>query len=86
MRAALEMFLLSAVIFLAALVTHWMFLWDVRPVSWDYAPPPTRADLDAAFLLLSVQNVAAVVAIISLGCLCVLSIRRRRRSFFRKVT
>jgi hypothetical protein len=79
------MFLLSAVIFLAALVTHWMFLWDVRPISWDYGPPPTSADLDAAFLLLSVQNVAAVVAVISLGGLCVLSIRRRRRSFFRKI-
>jgi hypothetical protein len=75
------MLLLSAIIFLAALVTRWMFLWDVRPVSWDYAPPPTSAALDAAFFLLSIQNVAAVVAVISLGWLCVLSIRRRRHSF-----
>jgi hypothetical protein len=78
MRAPFGMLLLSAVIFVAALFTRWMFLWDVQSVSWDYAPPPTNVALDAAFLLLSIQNVAAVVAVISLGCLCVLSIRRRR--------
>jgi hypothetical protein len=76
MRGALDVFLLSAVIFVAALITRRMFLWDVQPISWDYAPPPTSAALDAAFLLLSIQNVAAVVTVISLGWLCVLLIRR----------
>ncbi len=75
------MALLSAAIFAAALLTRWAFLWDIRPISWDYSPP-TSAALDAAFLLLSIENVAAVVAVISLGCVCVLSIRRAKCRVF----
>jgi hypothetical protein len=77
MRAALELLLLSLVTFAAAFVIRWMFLWDVKPVSWDYEPPSNGA-LDAAFLLLSIENIAAVVAAISVACLGALLIKRWR--------
>jgi hypothetical protein len=66
MRAAIAMFILNTVTFSAAFVTRRMFLWDVRPVSWDYDPPQNGA-LELAYLLLSIENMAAIVGVYRAG-------------------
>ena len=79
MRASAEILLLSLVTFAAAFVTRFMFLWDIKPVSWDQEPPQNGA-LEIAFLLLSIENIAAVVAAIALGSMLVLWVRQRRQN------
>jgi hypothetical protein len=78
LRAAIELFVFSLVTFAAAFVTRRMFLWDVTPVSWD-REPPQNGTLEAAFVLASIENVAAIVAAIALTFTCVLLVRQRRR-------
>ena len=84
LRAAIELLLLSVATFAAAFVTRRMLLWDVKPVSWDSEPPQNGA-LEAAYLLLSIENIAAVVATIALVAAAVLCIRRLRQPVARKV-
>jgi len=79
MRAAVEILILSVAVFAAAFVTRRMFLWDVMPVSWDQEPPQNGA-LEAAYFLLSVENLAGIVAAIALGMIVVLFLRRRRHN------
>lgn len=75
MRAAARLLLLSVVVFAAAFSARRVFFWDVKPVSWDQEPPQNGA-LEAAFLLLSIENVAAVVATITLAGIVALWLRR----------
>ena len=79
MRAAVEILILSVAVFAAAFVTRRMFLWDVMPVSWDQEPPQSGA-LEAAYFLLSVENLAAIVAAIALAMIVTLWVRRRSRN------
>lgn len=79
MRAAVEILILSLAVFAAAFVTRRMFLWDVMPVSWDQEPPQNGA-LEAAYLLLSIENVAGIVAAIALAMAVTLWLRRRWRN------
>jgi len=79
MRAAVEILILSVAVFAAAFVTRRMFLWDVMPVSWDQEPPQ-NGTLEAAYFLLSVENLAGIVAALALGMIVVLLLRRRRRN------
>ena len=79
MRAAIEVFFLSLATYAAAFVTRRMFLWDVKPVSWDQEPPQ-NGTLEAAFLLASIENVAAILAAIALVFTCLLFIRRHRKN------
>ena len=79
MRGALELFVLSVVTFAAAFTVRRMLLWDIMPVSWDQEPPQDGA-LEAAYLLLSIQNIATVVAAIALVAAGVLFFQRRRQS------
>ena len=83
LRATGEIFVLSLTIFAAAFVTRRMLFWDVMPVSWDQEPPQNGA-LEAAFLLLSIENTAAVVAAIALVSAGVLMLRRWRQSHAQK--
>jgi hypothetical protein len=78
MRATIRILSLSLIVFVTALVLRRAFFADVRPVSWDYTPPSDSA-LEAAFLLLSVQNVAAVTAGLAFAFTCALWLRRWRR-------
>jgi|SRR5579862_801686 len=79
MRAAIGLFILSTVTFAAAFVTRHLFLSDVRPVSWDYEPPQ-NGTLELAYLLLSIENMAAIVGLIALVLGSVLWFRRRRQA------
>jgi len=63
-RAAIIFLFSSLAVFGIAFSIRWTFLWDIKPVSWDYEPPQNGA-LEAAFFLLSIENVAAVVAVIA---------------------
>ena len=65
MRAAIKLFLLGLLTFALAFILRRVFFWDVMPVSWDQEPPQTGA-LEAAFLLLSIENIAAVVSALAL--------------------
>ncbi len=70
-RNALKLMLLSLVVFAAALALHRMFLWNVTPVSWDQEPQSLWA-LGAAFLVRSIENIAAVVGAVALTVAIVL--------------
>ena len=78
LRGVIELFILSAATFAAAFVTRRMLFWDVMPVSWDQEPPQNGA-LEAAYLLLSIENIAAVVAALALVAAGVLFIRNWRQ-------
>jgi hypothetical protein len=53
------------------------FFWDVTPVSWDQEPQSLWA-LGAAFLLRSLENIAAAVAGLTLIAAGALRLIRRR--------
>jgi hypothetical protein len=62
---ALKLFALAVIVLGAAFGLRRAFFWDVTPVSWDQEPQSPWA-LGAAFLLRTLENVAAVVAGLSL--------------------
>lgn len=76
-RIILKLFALSAVVFAVAFALRRAFLWDVVPVSWDQ-PPQSLWSLGTAFLLHTIENIAAVVAMISLLVAVALALGRRR--------
>ena len=63
-RYVLHLLLLSLLSFAAAFALRRGFFWDIKPVSWDEMPPQNGA-LEAAFLLLTIENVAGAVAAIA---------------------
>jgi hypothetical protein len=71
--------LLSIVVFAAAFGTRRVFFWDVMPISWDHETPQNGA-LEMAFLLLSIENTAAVVAAIALAVVLALWLKQRWRA------
>ncbi len=77
LRAALQLFVLSLIVFAAAFALRRTFFADVMPVSWDQEPQSLWA-LGAAFLLRSVENIASVVAAIMLAFVCTLGLDRWR--------
>lgn len=76
-RLVLKLFVLALVVFAAAFALRRAFLWDVMPVSWDQQPQSLWA-LGTAFLLRSIENLAAAVGIIALAVAAVLFIDRWR--------
>ena len=58
---ALKLFVLAVIVFAVAFGLRRAFFWDVTPVSWDQEPQSLWA-LGAAFLLRTLENIAAVVA------------------------
>ena len=78
-RAALKLGLIGLAVCIAAFATRRAFLGGVMPVSWDQEPPKTGA-LEAAFLLLSIENIVAVVAAIALTFAAVLWYKRRAQT------
>ena len=80
MRASIILTVGSVLTFVAAFVTRHAFFADVAPISWDQEATPALP-LVLAYLLLSIENVAAAVAAISIVADVVL--RSRRRSFKR---
>jgi len=75
--ALLKLFVASVAAFAAAFAMLWLFFRDVAPVSWEQTPPSLWA-LGAAFLLRSVENLAAAVAALTLAGACVLFITNLR--------
>jgi hypothetical protein len=65
MGPAFKLAFLGLLTFAAAFALRHMFFGDVMPVSWDQEPV-SNAALMMAYLLLSIENVAATVAVISL--------------------
>ncbi len=65
MRAAVKLLLLGLLTFAAAFGLRRAFFWDVMPVSPDQELPRTGA-LEAAYLLLTIEYIAVVVAGIGL--------------------
>ncbi|MGA2895424.1 MAG: hypothetical protein ABSE22_21385 [Xanthobacteraceae bacterium] len=78
LRGAIDLLLLSVATFAAAFATRWILLWDVMPVSWDYEPPQNGA-FEAAYFLLTIQNVAAIIAAIALMGVSALVVQRLRQ-------
>jgi len=76
-RTALKLFALSVLAFAVAFALRRTFLWDVMPVSWDQPDQSTWA-LAAAFLLLSIENLAGVVGAITLALAAGLWFWKRR--------
>jgi len=76
-RAMLKLLVLALIIFGVAFGLRRAFFWDVTPVSWDQDPTSMWA-LGSAFLLRSVENLAAVVAALSLIVAVTLWLRGRR--------
>lgn len=64
-RAALKLFVLAVIVFVAAFAIQRAFFWNVVAVSWDQEPQSLWA-LGAAFLLRSIENLSAVVAVLAL--------------------
>ncbi len=64
-RTAIKAFVIGVATFAVAFSLRRELFWDIKPVSWDYDPPQNGA-LEAAFLLLSIENIAAVTAAIAL--------------------
>jgi hypothetical protein len=82
MRAAVMILLGSVLTFVAAWSAMRIFLSDVKPVAWgDVAQSSVR--LEAAFLLLTVENLAAVCAAIALAAILALWARSRYAISFR---
>ncbi len=52
-------------VFAVAFALRRAFLWNVTPVSWDQEPQSLWA-LGLAFLLRSIENIAAAVGVITL--------------------
>ena len=75
--AALKLFVLALIVFAVAFGLRRSFFWDVTPVSWDQEPQSLWA-LGAAFLLRSLENIAAVVAGLTLIAAGALRLIRRR--------
>ncbi len=79
MRAAKKFFVLGLITFAVAFGIRRMFFWDVMPVSWDQ-PAPRAGALEAAFFLLTIENIGAVVAAVALAsALWIWFAGRRRR-------
>ena len=78
MHAARIFFVLGLLTFAVAFGIRRLFFWDVMPLSWDQEAPRTGA-LEAAFFLLTLENVGAVVAVIALSTALWIRFRRRRR-------
>jgi hypothetical protein len=76
MRASIILTVGGVLTFVAAFVTRHAFFADVVPLSWDQEATPTLP-LVLAYLLLSIENVAAAVAAISIVADVVLWSRRR---------
>ena len=74
---ALKLFVLALIVFAVAFGLRRTFLWDVTPVSWDQEPQSLFA-LGAAFLLRSLENIAAVVAGLTLIAAGAIRLLRRR--------
>ena len=76
MRASMILTVGSVLTFVAAFVTRHAFFADVAPISWIKRPRPALP-LVLAYLLLSIENVAAAVAAISIVADVVLRSRSR---------
>jgi hypothetical protein len=74
---ALKLFGLALIVFAVAFGLRRTYFWDVTPVSWDQEPQSLWA-LGAAFLLRSLENIAAVVAGLTLVAAAALRLIRRR--------
>jgi len=75
--AALKLFVFALIVFAVAFGLRRTFFCHVTPVSWDQEPQSLWA-LGAAFLLRSLENIAAAVAGLTLIAAGALRLIRRR--------
>ena len=78
MRGATKVFVFGLMTFAIAFGIRRACFWDVMPLSFDQ-PAPRSGALEAAFFLLTIENVGAVVAAIALASALWISFTRRRR-------
>lgn len=76
MRASVRMLLLSVAVFAGTFAVRYAFFWDVKPIVWSDEPRP-RGALELAFLLLSIEYMAGIVATIALVFASALWVERR---------
>lgn len=76
-RVALKLLVVSLLVFAVAFTVRRTFLGNVMPVSWDQEPQSLWA-LGLAFLLRSIENLAAVVAAMALAVAIVLRLGNGR--------
>jgi len=76
MRASIILTVGSVLTFVAAFVTRRAFFADIAPISWDQEAA-SALPLLSAYLLLSIENIAAAVTAISIIADVVLWSRRR---------
>lgn len=77
MRASFRIFLVSLIAFAAAGLIRRTFFGDVMPLYWDLEQPRSWS-LEVAFLLLSIENVGAIMAAVS-ACFVVAFVLQRHR-------
>jgi hypothetical protein len=82
-RYAGHLLVLSLTVFIAAFALRQAFFSGIKPVSWDYTPPQNGA-LEAAFLLLSIENLAAIVSVIAVVFVAVTWWKSRSKSNHRQ--
>ena len=78
MRAGMIFFLLSAVVFGVALGAERLFVPDIVPIAFAEEPQPGWA-VQLAFLLRTIELLAAAVSIIALAVVCGAWANRRLR-------
>ena len=71
---AAHLLLLSVASFAIAFALRRAFFWHIKPISWDETPPQNGA-LEAAFLLMTIENIAGVVAAIAIVFIVVIWVR-----------
>jgi hypothetical protein len=77
MRSAVKLSFVGMIVFVIAFVLRWAFFFDVKPISWEDAPPPNGI-LQAAFLLLTIENVSAIAAALALIAAVTIWVRRTK--------
>ena len=73
----LKVFVFALIVFTVAFGLRRAFLWDVAPVSWEQEPQSLWA-LGVAYLLCTLENIAAIVAGLTLTAAVTLRVIRWR--------
>jgi len=73
----LKVFMCALIVFAVTLELRRAFIWDVAPVSWDLEPQSLWA-LGVAYLLCTLEDIAAIVAGLTLTAAVTLRVIRWR--------
>jgi len=76
MRGEVKILILSLGVFAVAFALRRVFFFDVMPLAWD-SEPAGGGSLQAAFLLLTIENIAGITAVIALAFSAFSLVKRR---------